>query len=216
MLKITRRNYEFLAREAVKHTPCHKVVATLGQDVLTHPSHDNLSNLSPCTHEEADTRMTVHVADVVTIGHASLVIRTVDTDVVVLAITAVNKLQLQELWVAFGTSKNLGYLPAHEYTLALGSAISKALPIFHAFTGSDTTSTFCGHGKKTAWATWESYPEVTDAFLERASGSSDLPEMCLTILERFVVIMYDRTSTLNLVGGKVIYVNYAVKIFSNI
>ena len=54
--------------------------------------------LSPCSHEEADTRMMVHVADAVDKGHNSIMIRTVDTDVVVLAVAAVHTLGIKELW----------------------------------------------------------------------------------------------------------------------
>lgn len=117
-----------------------QMFATLGQGVLTYPSRSDLSNLSPCTHEESDSRMMVHVADAVTNGHTSIVIRTVDTDVVVLAVAVLYKLKLQELWIAFGTGKTFRFLPAHAYAVALGSARSKALPIFHSFTGYDTTS----------------------------------------------------------------------------
>ena len=41
----------------------------------------NVEWLSPCTHEEADTRMLLHDADGVKQGRQKIVIRTVDTDV---------------------------------------------------------------------------------------------------------------------------------------
>ena len=69
-----------------------------------------------------------------------------------------------------------------------------ALPVFHAFTGCDTVSAFAGRGKKTAWATWKSFPEVTDAFNELLGMSSEVSEGSMLLLERFVVLMYDRTS----------------------
>ena len=193
--------FEYLAMQIVLvDAPGKNIVATKGQTVLTYPGRNDITNLSPCEHEEADTRMMVHVADAVESGHTSIVIRTVDTDVVVLAVSVVHKLQVPELWIAFGTGKKIRYLPAHDYARALGAANSKALPIFHAFTGCDTTSAFCGHGKKTAWATWTSYPDVTNAFLELADKPLEISEQCLASLERFVVLFYDRTSTLNTVN----------------
>ena len=39
-----------------------------------------------CNHEEPDTRIIVHAAAVMKSGHSRLLIRTVDTDVVVLAV----------------------------------------------------------------------------------------------------------------------------------
>ena len=68
------------------------------------------------------------------------------------------------------------------------------LPVFHAFTGCDTVSAFAGRGKKTAWATWKSFSEVTSAFNELLSTSSEVSEGSMLLLEQFVVLMYDRTS----------------------
>ena len=41
-------------------------------------------------------------------------ISTVDSDMLVLAIAAVNEIHIDELWVAFATGKGFRYLPAHE------------------------------------------------------------------------------------------------------
>ena len=68
------------------------------------------------------------------------------------------------------------------------------LPVFHAFTGCDTVSAFAGRGKKTAWETWKSFPEVTDALQELLAMPSEVSEGSRSLIERFVVLMYDRTS----------------------
>ena len=57
--------------------------------------------LQPCSHEEADTRILLHVAHFARQGLRNLVILTVDTDVVVLAIWLFLALRLDELWVRF-------------------------------------------------------------------------------------------------------------------
>ena len=46
-------------------------------------------------HEEADTRIILHLEDAVKDGNDKLSIRTVDTDVVLLAVTALNALTFQ-------------------------------------------------------------------------------------------------------------------------
>ena len=56
-------------------------------------------------------------------------------------------------------------------------------------------SAFVGHGKKTAWATWNSFPELTDALLELAHAPTEIPEQSMLVIERFVILIYDRTST---------------------
>ena len=49
-------------------------------------------------------------------------------------------------------------------------------------------------GKKTAWDTWKSSPAVTDALQELLAIPSEVSEESRLLLERFVLLMYDRTS----------------------
>ena len=60
----------------------------------------DLTGLVPCSHEEADTSLFLHVADGVKKGYRKLLVRTVDTDVVVVAIATLNRTKPDELWVA--------------------------------------------------------------------------------------------------------------------
>ena len=87
------------------------------------------SNLSPCSHKDADTRKTVRVADAVGNGHKSVMIRTADTDVVVLAAAAaaVATLSPEELWVSYGTGKSHKVLPVHLFAKTFGSSKSRCL-----------------------------------------------------------------------------------------
>ena len=129
-----------------------------------------------------------------------VVIRIVDTDVLVLAVAFAGQLpnnQTTEVWLSLGTGNRMRYVAAHEIARALGSQMSKALPFFHAFTGCDTVSSFAGKGKKTALATWKTYPDVTESFLEMLDSPTSLqPESeCFRRLERFVILLYERTST---------------------
>ena len=48
----------------------------------------NIADLSPCTHEDGDTRMIVHIGDDAKSSYKNVMIRTVDTDIVVLAVDA--------------------------------------------------------------------------------------------------------------------------------
>ncbi len=67
--------------------------------------------------------------------------------------------------------------------------MSRALPVFHAFTGCDQVSSFRGRSKNTAFEAWMSYPDVTDAFLAIAGGNE---EEAMPLLEKFVIAMYER------------------------
>ena len=143
----------------------------IGEQVICVPQQEDVNSLAPCNQEEADTRMMLHVAHAAQHGHHQIQVRTVDTDVVVLAVMVVNKLPAgDELWVAFGTGKNYRYIAAHEIASSLGPEKTCALPMFHAITGCDTVSAFVGQGRKSAWTTWNSLPELTDALLSRANA----------------------------------------------
>ena len=83
-------------------------MSTLGPEVVSNLPRENLASVSPCTHEEADTRMFVHVADHTFNGFTNVALRTTDSDVVMIAISVIKHLQeLSELWIAFGTGKKL-------------------------------------------------------------------------------------------------------------
>lgn len=79
-----------------------QLVVTDGVEVLSKPPLPDQSSIAPCTHEEADSRMLLHVTHAARNSHQKIRIQTVDTDVVVLAVAVAQGLQLEdELWLAF-------------------------------------------------------------------------------------------------------------------
>ncbi|KAG0717130.1 hypothetical protein GWK47_008210 [Chionoecetes opilio] len=155
--------FPFLASNVADIDTSKHLITTQDYSVLCSNRQD-VSALAPCTHEEADTRILLHLQDAVQQGYSKVSMRTVDTDVVVLAIASANRLNISELWIAFGAGKSFRFIAAHEIAKALGPDRCVALPMFHAFTGCDTVSCFGGRGKKTAWDTWTTYGDVTPAF----------------------------------------------------
>ena len=139
-------------------------ITTHHSDVLCTNRQDAVG-LAPCTHEEADTRIILHLEDAVREKHNKISIHTVDTDVVALAITTAQCLVISALWIAFGTGKSFWHLAIHEMARALGPDQCVVLPMFHAFTGCDTVSSFGGRSKRTAWDTWKAYENVTQHFV---------------------------------------------------
>ena len=80
---------------------------------------------------------------------------TVDTNVLVLAVALLDKLQMLtegcvHLWVTFVTGMNLHYLAAHDIARSFVNGAALALHAFHAFNGCNTVSCFHGKGKKKA------------------------------------------------------------------
>lgn len=188
--------FAFLSREVITIATNKQVISTLHDRVVCRQS-TSVTGISPCTHEEADSRIMLHVADAAR-QYNVIRIRTVDSDVVVLAVYAFARLtgSLSMLWVAFGTGRNFRHIPVHEIYSALGPEKSLALPMFHSITGCDTVSSFAGRGKRTAWGIWNLYPEVTETFralMEQPSISQ--VDDAMDTLERFTVLIYDKTST---------------------
>uniref|UniRef100_K1Q7J6 Uncharacterized protein n=1 Tax=Magallana gigas TaxID=29159 RepID=K1Q7J6_MAGGI len=83
-------------------------------------------------------------------GHECVMIRTVDTDVVVIAISCFKKIeQIKELWIAFRVGFFLGTCQSTILPMnALGPQKSHGPLFFHAFTGCDQVSSFGNKGKK--------------------------------------------------------------------
>ena len=139
-----------------------QIVSTHCKDVFcTQPK--DVAGLAPCTHEEVDTCMLLHVEDAVKHGYTKVSIRTVDTDVVVLAVTTAHRLNIDELWVAFVIGRSFRFLAAQEIAKTRGPNKCQALPFLQAFIGCDTVSCFGCRCKKTAWETWKSDDGVTAA-----------------------------------------------------
>ena len=186
--------FAFLRREIVTISTDKQVICTLDRDVICRQPMDN-EGLASCSHEETGSRMMVHVAHAANTHNK---IRTVDSDVVMLAVYAFAQLtsSLNELWVAFGTGKHYRLIPAHMICAAIGLDKCLALPMFHAFTGCDTVSCFSGRGKRTAWDTWNMYPEITGQFasLMKKPQLGDV-DAAMDTIERFVVLLYNKTNT---------------------
>ena len=117
---------EDLGGKLLLSTKCERVLSNRLCDV---------SALEPCNHSEADTRIFLHLAHASGQGHHTEYVRTVDSDIVVLAIRFFPTLGLVELWVGFGSGKKLRDIPIHDICSDLGPSRSVALPLFHAITG---------------------------------------------------------------------------------
>ena len=102
---------------------------------LTSEDGADTSALAPCNHEEADSRMMIHTLDASLHGHRRVKIRSNHTDIVVLAVSIALTLPLDELWISFGSSKQVPCLPARTIATSLGREKACVLPMFHALTG---------------------------------------------------------------------------------
>ena len=132
--------------------------------------------LEPCNHTEADTRIFLHLAHAANQGHEKAFVRTVDNDIVVLALSLFGNVRLTEVWIGFGSGKSYRDIPVHILHQQLGPSKSLALPLFHSLTRCDTTSHILSCGKKSGWNAWQNTPLLTETLIALTND----PE-CLTL-----------------------------------
>jgi hypothetical protein len=120
--------------------------------------------------------------------------RTVDTDVLIIALRHFHDLGMEQLWLGFGTKSNYRAIPVHEVCHKLGADKCKALLYLHAFSGCDITSFLQGIGKKTHWTTWASNPSFTSTFIDIIQDPNELhPDSApMKKLEEYTVTLYSK------------------------
>jgi hypothetical protein len=112
----------------------------------------------------------------------------------VIGISLLAQLEVEQLWIAYGKGKDFRWVPIHEIAKTLGSR-ARALPFFHAFSGCDTVPAFTGKGKKSCWQAWNVFPDATEVSRRLSSPIDNVGSDCWDIIEAFVIIMYDRSSS---------------------
>ena len=141
-------------------------------------------------HEEADTTMIYQIGQLP--SGTNVVLRTVDTDVVVIALGCFHQLQDKKIWVESSVqSKNISINRLFDQ---VGEPLCKALPFYHAFTGCDYTSSFNWKGKIKPFKLLEKNPELQEAFLN-PSHSDSISDDIKSIIESIVCQMHGRKKT---------------------
>ena len=192
-----RELFSFLSEQLVMQKLDGRLILSTSNECVLSNSQYDVSGLQPCNHTEADTRIMLHIAHAAKQGH-QVALRTVDSDVVVIAIRFFTSLGMSQLWVCLGSGKKIRDIPIHILSAQLGPEKCLALPLFHAVTGCDTASQFLpilGCRKKSAWLAWQSTPRLTDTLfaltIETHSDISPQSQYMHT-LEHLVVVMYSK------------------------
>ena len=187
--------FDFIAKKITKEDFPGLVIANSQDEALSSVPTD-LKGINGCSAEEADGKIFLHAKDGANKGHKKILIRTVDTDVVVLGISLFDTIGCESLWVTFGVGGTYRLIDVSGIVVSLGPLKCKALPLFHALTGCDVTSSFSGRGKRTAWNTWQAYDQLTAALSSiMQNPSEDTISQALPVIERFVILLYDKCST---------------------
>ena len=195
--KNKNRLNEFLADEFMQQYSGGKsFVVTKGELVLSNI--DSLagdSSLSPNSAEEADQKLVRHALQCVRSGVRNIVVRTVDTDVILLLVayrhSEANTASNVFAWMAAG--KETSYYNINTISSILGPEQCKALPFFHAMTGCDTTSYFFNQGKCKFWDRWDEFTlknELTFVFGQLSNKPNTVTGEQALILEKFISFVY--------------------------
>ena len=149
--------------------------------------------------EEADTRMILHCKHMAESGINKIIIKSVDTDVEVLACHFAQEIP-STLYMQLGTKQRTKLINISEISNNLGPNICSALPGLHAFTGCDTTSCFIGKGKQVPFNLIIGNPEHCRAMcLLGQSCTISLSDVDMQPFECFVcdIYKYPRCSDIN-------------------
>ena len=138
-----------------------------------------------CSAEEVDTRMFLHVNHAANTGASRIVIRSPDSDVLVIGCSVAHQIPA-EIILQTGTKNQRRCISMTAIACSLGEDVCKALPGLHAFPGCDSTSAFFDQGKSTAFelvknGTWHAMQEL-------GCQTTELLRLC----EEFTSKMYSK------------------------
>lgn len=120
-------------------------------------------------------------------GASSVVIRSPDTDVAIVACTVAPKIPCQILFRT-GTRQRVRFIDLSATSRILGR-VSYALVGLHAFTGCDSTSAFAGRGKRRGYKLVKENHSYCEA-MAMLGETFDPVDSLVTECEKFVCALY--------------------------
>ena len=176
------------------------MVASYQNTALSFPSScsemDTPVSVRPCEAEEADQRLVRHTLNLISNGYNNIIVRTIDTDVLILLISYIEQIELNAVELHAYLINSDKYFNIKQIIHDLGSDTCLALPFFFAFTGCDTVSSFYGKGKCKAYDTWlksDGIDDLTDVFINLGKKPDQVTSKQIDILENYVLQLYGST-----------------------
>jgi hypothetical protein len=195
--------FEFLNEKTVNHIyeEGKEVCLTHNNNIVSNVKHRK--DFMNSDIEEADTRILIHIIHALENNFNKIMVRTVDSDILVILLGHFENLRTKcesiKLVLAFGVGKDYVLFNINETFASIGAEVSASLPFFHALSGCDTTSSFHRKGKKAMWNAWKAFSDVTKVFKfigDNPFSHLDKDAWQINTLERFIIIVYERTSVL--------------------
>ena len=154
--------------------------------------------MGACNHEEADTRVIVHVLHALQHANVGLVL-TGDTYVVVILLSNFHHIAAAnpaaDIWIAFKTGKSTKSISLNALASHLGPTTCKAMALFHAFTGCDSTSSFKFKGKRYCYKLKDAVTPLMEEFATIACTPFQVSQALNETAMSFVSRLYSDNST---------------------
>ncbi|XP_047992980.1 uncharacterized protein LOC125231567 [Leguminivora glycinivorella] len=128
----------------LNYDSCYSYIANNGSIEMTIDE-----NMACDNHEEADTKIVHHVCKLETYGKTNVLLKTSDTDVLIIMLGNIDHLQSDdlEIFMELGTGNSKRCINITKLHTKLGLSLCKSLPGFHAITGCDYNPSFFQKGK---------------------------------------------------------------------
>ncbi len=193
---------EYLAKKLIEiHKGPQLLVTTLKDNVLcsfdAEPLEQSDVSITKCQSEEADQRIIRHVLHIIDNydEFKRVVVNTIDTDVLVLLISYVGRMENIDPGIEIYAYLTAGkkYYNIAEISKRLGKEVCLALPFFYCLTGCDTVSSLTGKGKCKAWDAWfnsRNKDEFTSVFTELGNQPKEVTEVQMEKIEEFICLLY--------------------------
>ena len=121
---------------------CYSITSLSGFVIV-----QEIAQLTNCSHEEADTRIFLHASYIANTCENSIIIKSPDTDVLVIGIALDSIVGSSRLYFNTGRDEHVRTIHVQSIKQHLGDAVTNALIGLHCFTGCDSVSAFYGKGK---------------------------------------------------------------------
>ena len=141
-------------------------------------------------HEEVESRMFVHIDHAVKeLNVKSVVLWSIDSDIAAICPRIVHLLGIK-LFFKTGEREQERFIPMHDVASDLGVRMSMALPVIHALSGCDSTSSFYGQGKKRWLAAMEKNPLLLEGIMGIGQHPVNIDDGAVKSVNGVVSVIY--------------------------
>lgn len=163
---------------------CHSLTPLIGSVIV-----QEIAQLTNCSHEEADTRIFLHASYIANTCENSIIIKSPDTDVLVIGIALDSIIGNSRLYFHTGRDEHVRTIHFQSIKQHLGDAVTNALIGLHCFTGCDSVSAFYGKGKVKPFKLVQQNPVFCSAF-QLLGETFAVSEDTVATIEAFVCSLY--------------------------